>query len=93
MKVNFWKSGDWNAICDVCGWRFKMSKLKKRWDGLLVCSDDFEHRHIADFIKIPEERNNILDTRPEPPDTFVPIIYGQQTHQINGAMLNEVGIN
>ena len=29
--------GDWNAICDRCGFKFKASELKKTWDNLYVC--------------------------------------------------------
>ena len=43
--------GDWNAICDVCGFKFKASDLKQRWDNLMVCKDDFEYRHPEDFFR------------------------------------------
>jgi len=42
-------SFDYNAICDSCGLQYKASQLKKRWDGLMVCKDDWEQRHISDF--------------------------------------------
>lgn len=43
------ESFDYNAICDVCGFKYKASFLRKRWDGLMVCEADYEQRHIADF--------------------------------------------
>lgn len=58
--------GDANAICDCCGWKFKQSQLRKRWDGAMVCSADYETRHPQDSIKIRGERNNVKDARPEP---------------------------
>lgn len=58
--------GDSNAICDCCGWKFKQSQLRKRWDGAMVCSKDWEPQHPQDKIKIRAERNNVKDARPEP---------------------------
>ena len=40
-KSNY-KKGDWNIICDVCGCKMKRSEARKRWDGMLVCGDDWE---------------------------------------------------
>lgn len=65
--------GDTNAICDVCGFKFKGSQLKKRWDGAMVCSDDFERRHPQDFIKARPERNNVKDARVEPTPRFLAV--------------------
>jgi hypothetical protein len=48
---NTLKLGDHNAICDVCGFKYKASDLRKRWDNLYVCKDDFELRHPMDFFK------------------------------------------
>jgi hypothetical protein len=53
---DYLKVGDWNAFCDVCGFKFKSSELRKRWDNLMVCAEDFEMRHPQDLIKsIPEK--------------------------------------
>jgi len=41
--------GDWSADCDRCGFTFKASDLRKTWDGLYVCKDDWESRHPSDF--------------------------------------------
>jgi len=51
-------SGDHNAYCQVCGFRYRASELRRRWDGLLVCNDDFESKHDADMRdphRIPKE--------------------------------------
>lgn len=66
-----WTPGIWSAICDVCGLRYKSNELSKRWDGLMVCHDDFETRHPQDFIRTRAERVVPPWTRPEVPDTFV----------------------
>jgi len=52
--------GSHNAICDVCGFKFKGRELMKRWDGMMVCSMDFEERHPQDLIK------GILDKQATP---------------------------
>ena len=65
MDQNNLKLGDWNAICDVCGFKFKASQLKKRWDNLMVCKEDFEHRHSMDFFKGKPDDPSVAWTRPE----------------------------
>ena len=30
---NYYISGEWNLICDVCGKKVKAGKAKQRWDG------------------------------------------------------------
>ena len=72
---NYFKSGAWNVICDVCGQKKKNSDVRKRWDGLMVCTDDWESRHVADFIKVKAEKNNVRDPRHEVDDQFVDVNY------------------
>ena len=68
MRNTYFKSGDHNAICDRCGFKFKASELQKTWDGFYVCKEDFEVRHIADFIKAPKPASPLPWIRPEPTD-------------------------
>ena len=65
------KLGDWEAICDVCGFKFKAEQLRQRWDGLMTCHKDWEPRHPMDFFRMPEERISVPWSRPEAADTFV----------------------
>lgn len=58
-------SYSWNASCDVCGFQFKASELRKRWDGLIVCDKDFETRHVLDFYKNREDFHPLPFTRPQ----------------------------
>jgi hypothetical protein len=71
MSQNYFKSGEWNAICDSCGRKFKASQLKRRWDGFMVCEEDYEARHIADFIRAPKGERPIPWSRPEGTDVSV----------------------
>lgn len=65
--------GDSNGICDCCGFKFKHSQLRKRWDGAMVCRADWEPQHPQDSIKIRGERNNVKDARPEPEYRFLAV--------------------
>lgn len=65
------RSGQWNAICDRCGFKFKSSELRKDWQGLMVCDKDFETRHPQDLIKIRAEKAIPDWVRPRPEDLFV----------------------
>ena len=69
MNQNNLKLGDWNAICDVCGFKFKASDLQKRWDNLYVCKEDFEHRHPMDFFKGHPDDPSVSWARPESADS------------------------
>lgn len=63
--------GGYNAICDVCGFKFKNFQLHKRWDGLMVCKEDYEPRHILDFYKTRNDEHPLPWSRPEPTEIFV----------------------
>jgi len=66
-----YKHGDWNAICDRCGFKYKASELKKTWDGLWVCKKDWEPRHPQDKIRGIPDDPSVPFTRPDPTDVFV----------------------
>lgn len=64
------KSGEWNVICDVCGKKIKSSEAKLRWDNAVVCEDDYEPRHILDFIKETPNRITVPFIR-RPNDEYI----------------------
>ena len=70
-RADYWKPGDPNAICDVCGFKYKLSQLKRRWDGVMACPEDFELRQPQDFVRGVKDQRAIPDARPEVPDVFV----------------------
>ena len=72
---SFYKPGRWNAICDVCGFRFKSDELKKRWDGLMTCSADWGLDHPQKFLRVREDRSSVPWVRDEPADQFKTICY------------------
>jgi len=71
-----YKSGDWLILCDVCSKKMKASESKQRWDGFIVCKDDWEPRHSLDFIRARADKISVPFTRPQPAvDTFVSVTY------------------
>jgi len=71
MRRTYYRAGDWNAICDVCGRKYKASKLQLRWDGLRVCKMDYEERHPQDFMHAIPDNQGVPWTRSEQADTVV----------------------
>lgn len=73
---NYLDLGNWNALCDSCGRKFKASQLKRRWDGLMVCEEDYELRHPSDFLRVQRERISVPWARPYPAeDTYINVPY------------------
>jgi hypothetical protein len=71
MKTTWFRSGQWNAVCDVCGNNFKNTQLIKRWDGLMVCKDDWEIRHPQDLIRPIPSGPGLPWSRPVGSEEFV----------------------
>lgn len=72
MSADYFKPGDWNAICDRCGFKYKFSQLRKTWDGLYVCREKcWEPRHPQDRVKARRDRQSVPVARPPGTDTFV----------------------
>lgn len=68
--------GQWNALCDRCGFKFKARQLRKEWTGLRVCSGGgtnncWEPRHPQDLIKGKKDRQSPPWVRPVPPEIDV----------------------
>lgn len=70
-RADFLKLGDWNAICDRCGFKFKASELRKTWQGFMVCRKDWEERQPQDFVKGVPDIQTPPWTRPPAGDIFV----------------------
>lgn len=67
---NYYKAGEWNVICDICGKKIKAGEAKHRWDGFIVCPSDFEYRHEQDFVRARQDKISVPFTRPRPVDIF-----------------------
>lgn len=63
--------GDNWGICAECGMKFRMSELRKRWDGFLVCRKDWEPRHPQENTMIVPDKVIANQVSPEGEDTFI----------------------
>jgi len=68
---HYYKVGEWNVTCDVCSKKIKAGEARKRWDGFIVCPDDYEIRHPQDFVKARQDKISVPFTRPIPTDIFI----------------------
>ena len=74
MKNHF-VSGEWNLICDVCSKKIKSGLAKQRWDGFIVCPEDFEFRHPQDFVRARQDKISVPFSRPIPNEIFIAVNY------------------
>ncbi len=72
--ADYYKHGDRNAICDECSGKFKLSQLRKRWDGCLTCSECWDHEPESNYWVHRSERERIVDGRPEQADQDAPTV-------------------
>lgn len=54
--------GTWSVHCMVCGCRRQSDQILKRWDGVLVCKEDYEERHPQTLLP-----GNVARTSEPPP--------------------------
>lgn len=67
------EKGQWNVLCDRCGFKYKARQLRKEWNGLRVCSgagtnDCWEPRHPQDKVRGKVDRQAPPWVRPEGAD-------------------------
>ena len=72
---NYYKAGEWNVTCDVCSKKIKSGQARKRWDGFIVCPDDYETRHSQDFVRARQDKISVSFSRPIPTLTFTDVPY------------------
>ena len=72
MNRGGYKPGDHWVTCDVCGFNYRQSMMRKRWDNLIVCPYDFELRHPQDFVRAVKDDISAKGlVRVEPADSFI----------------------
>lgn len=76
MSKTYWKSGSWNAICDICNRKYKASELILNWRGQMVCQEDYETRNEQELIRPIKDQNKLPWTRPRGTDQFVTVTAG-----------------
>ncbi len=75
MNKNYYISGQWNLICDICSVKYKAGKAKHRWDGFVVCPNCYEQRHPQDFVRTKQDKISVPFSRPIPQEIFVVVPY------------------
>jgi hypothetical protein len=61
-----YKSYNYRAVCDECGFKRWNYELAKRWDGAMVCRDTcWEPRNILDFYRTRNDAHKLPWTRPD----------------------------
>lgn len=67
--MNNFVKGQWNVICDRCGFKMKSGQVKKTWDNLYVCKGCWETRHPQDFLRGKKDDQSVAFSRPEGTDS------------------------
>lgn len=52
-RADFYKPGDYNAVCSMCGRKRKASSLVQNWQGMWRCVEHNEARQPQDFVRNP----------------------------------------
>jgi len=76
MTNDRYVKGDFNVICDICGFKYKGSQLRKQWDGIRACSgagtnDCWSPRHPQLSVRGRADKQAPPWVRPEPDDVFI----------------------
>ena len=67
-----YESGNPWGICDRCGFKKRLSELRKEWNGLMVCKEDWEPRHPQDYlVRGRKDDQSVPNARPRQPDVFL----------------------
>lgn len=75
MSKNYFISGEFNVVCDVCSKKLKAHEAHHRWDGFIVCKDDLESRHPQDFVRAKQDKISVPFQRPIPEYIFTDVVY------------------
>lgn len=70
-RADFYKSGDWNVSCSMCGRKRKASEMVQNWQGLWRCPEHNEQRQPQDFVRaIPDVQSVPFAQPPSDIDIF-----------------------
>jgi hypothetical protein len=66
-EADYYSSGNWNFICDLCGRKNKSSMAMFTWNGLYVCKHHREIRNPQDFLRGVKDNQSVPWSRPYHP--------------------------
>ena len=70
-QADYLSLGTWNALCSMCGHKFKASQLTKNWQGQYRCSRCQESRHPQDFVRAVPDVQTPPWTQPGGNDVYL----------------------
>lgn len=72
MSYYHFKKRDPKSCCQLCGFDFNRSQLRKTWRGTWVCPECWEPRNAQDFVRgVPDPQKVRGGAVPEPQDVFI----------------------
>lgn len=66
-----YKPGEHWVQCDICACHIYASDAKERWDGMIVCPDDWEPRQPQDFVRGRQDKISADEPRRPDRDLFL----------------------
>jgi hypothetical protein len=67
-QADYFKDGNWNFTCDLCGRKNKSGAAMFTWNGLYVCRHHKEIRNPQDFLRGVKDDQTVPWSRPfQPP--------------------------
>jgi hypothetical protein len=66
-EADYYKSGEWNFVCDLCGRKNKSGMAMFTWQGLYVCRHHKEVRNPQDFLRGVKDDQSVPWSRPYHP--------------------------
>lgn len=82
MSHYHFKKRDPRATCQICGFDFNRSQLRKNWRGLWVCPQDYEVRNAQDFVRGVKDPQKVRGGAvPPAADTFNVSYLNRETDQ------------
>lgn len=70
-RADYLREGDFNRICDRCGFKWKASDTAKEWQGQITCPQCWEPRHPQDHVRGRRDKQKPPWTRPQKTAVFV----------------------
>jgi len=78
-----WEPGQWNAICQRCGFEYKSRQISKEWTGLRVCkgsgtNECWEPRHPQENLRAKPDHQSVPWVSPDQAGTDVSVGSGNE---------------
>lgn len=60
-----YRPGDHYMVCEECGFTYRKSEIRKRWDGAMVCQKDWEPQHPQEKLRGKADNMAVKNARLE----------------------------